>query len=309
MDMTVTWLAILFALAIMAALFVAIPIGGLVLIASPEARAMCRRGFKLLAPVALALLVIGLFFGSTTVKVYQNEPATVVYEDEAKLMALLKANNEDSKPATISASPATGADHEPATDAVSITQFVGSSSAGQTVEQLPEWVHAPPVIDPAEQTELFTIRSSRYAGIEEAEADLLGHLRPRLAGYLRDGGYAIDASKITEQHLRQARIVKQRVVEQFDLEIGAHVEPVYQATWQVSLRPSIRDAIGRDYRLAVKQDRLWQVALAGGLLTLLFGTWAAYFRIDDNTGGRYRSRLRAAAIAASATGVAGLFLA
>jgi membrane protein implicated in regulation of membrane protease activity len=190
---------------------------------------------------------------------------------------------------------------------VKITLFEGQTETGLPVHEVPEWVQAPEQVDRDRDTERFVLRSSRYAEIDEAEAELLGRLAPRAAEYLARGGIALSPEQITREELRRAAVLTRRLQEQFHVEVGAFNPPVYRVTWEVSLRPSVRESLGAAQRIAERHRRLWNLGGGFGLATLLLGTLAAYFRIDAATQGRYRSRLKAAsgvvAAAAAATGL------
>ncbi|MCA9053058.1 MAG: hypothetical protein KDA75_04440 [Planctomycetaceae bacterium] len=307
-----TWfLLALMLLALFVTLFVAVPIGGLVLLASPEARGACRRGFSRVAPVAAVLvLVVILLGGSLTVVRTTTVPRAAVVDSTqiGRHGELLQATSATSLESDLHGSHAED-DRRADSSASQITVFTGETAAGRIVTELPDWVAAPMDINHDADTELFVLQSARYASVEEADSELLGHVSPQVAAYLSADGIQIEPGRLTLDALRRAHVRLQRVVEQFDVEVGAFVEPVYRVTWQVSLRPAIRETLGADYRLAQRDQRLWQLGIAGGLLTLLFGTWAAYFRIDDHTGGRHRARLRAAAVAATIASSAVVFLA
>jgi hypothetical protein len=218
-------------------------------------------------------------------------------------------SGEPINPVETSEAPAPDAASINASTPVAITQFVGESRLGQAVTELPEWVAADRQTDVSADTETFVLRSLRYSSVAEADDQLLRNLQPYLHAYLLRGGVSIDVTRLTLADIQRAHLRIARVVEQFDQPLKSSVEPVYRVAWQVSLRPVVRDALGAEYRLAVRDQRLWQLGLGAGLLTLLFGTWAAYFRIDDQTQGRYRGRLQLAAAGATLAQMAVLFVA
>jgi hypothetical protein len=85
---------------------------------------------------------------------------------------------------------------------------------------------------------------------------------------------------------------------------------MYRVYWQVQSTPAVRDFFLASWRSRAQEQRLVQAGIGFGLLTLLFGSAAGYYRLDNATGGRYRGRLRLAAAAiAVAGGVATALLA
>lgn len=184
----------------------------------------------------------------------------------------------------------------------------GELEPSAPITKLPEWVSALPEIDPQADTERFVLSSERWSTVEEGEQELLELLRPRLAAYLERGGITVDLSKWTMEDLNRSHVRTASVVEQFELPVKSFVEKMHRVSWQISFRPLVRDSISQTYRVAVQRDRLWDVGIGAGLLTLLFGTWGAYFRIDDSTQGRYRGKLQLAATAASLAGLSGLLV-
>ena len=202
--------------------------------------------------------------------------------------------------------PETTLDSAPtdATQPVAITSFDANSDVAQTVDTLPAWVSAWKLVPDSHLTEQLVLTSRRYSSVEEAEQELLATLRPRLGAYLRRHATSVDPARITLADVRRTEAILGRVHEQFLVDLGSSQEPVYRVTWQVWLRPSVRDTFAADDRLAERDERLWQLGLGAGLLTLLFGAWAAYFRIDDQTQGRYRGRLKLAAIGTTLAGAA-----
>ncbi len=76
----------------------------------------------------------------------------------------------------------------------------------------------------------------------------------------------------------------------------------YTAYEQVELSPSVRKQILPLWRNQIVEKRIWALGGLAGLLTLTFGTLAAYFRLDQRTSGVYRRRLKLAAVSVIAAG-------
>jgi hypothetical protein len=77
---------------------------------------------------------------------------------------------------------------------------------------------------------------------------------------------------------------------------------VYRAYQQVELSPAVRKKILPLWRNQIVEKRIWALGGLAGLLTLTFGTLAAYFRLDQRTSGLYRRRLKLAAVSVIAAG-------
>jgi hypothetical protein len=77
---------------------------------------------------------------------------------------------------------------------------------------------------------------------------------------------------------------------------------VYRAYEQVELSPIVRKKILPLWRNQIVEKRIWALGGLAGLLTLTFGTMAAYFRLDQRTAGLYRRRLKLAAVSVIAAG-------
>lgn len=77
---------------------------------------------------------------------------------------------------------------------------------------------------------------------------------------------------------------------------------VYRAYEQVELSPAVRKKILPLWRDQIVEKRIWALGGLAGLLTLTFGTLAAYFRLDQRTSGLYRRRLKLAAVSVIAAG-------
>ncbi len=288
-----TWAFLGIAVLALFALLCAVPIGVFVLLTSPEARYSMKRFLSRLAPVGLAGLLLALLLGPTRDVVHPQAPS-VESLAIASPVSLQSHRDEHDLGDVI---PESG---EPAdaTRPVTITNFAPGSETGRTVPELPAWVKSWGEEHPPGDVEQFVLVSRRYADAAEAEGELLAALQPRLNDYLQRGGLP-GVGLLTMAMVRNSQAVQARAEEQFLVDLGSTQEPVYRVTWQVLLQPSVREAIGNDYRLAVRNVRLWQLGVGMSLATLMLGAWAGYFRINDATQGRYRGRLKLAAIGAS----------
>lgn len=306
-------LFVLIGLAFVVVMIVAVPVGLVAMATSPDVQRTVRRAGVAILPLAVIGAGLLAVLSTAPVRVEQHPPpqevampqqliseVPVVLAETPAIASATKTGNESST---------TSSPLSDSTQPVAITSFDANSDVPQTVDTLPAWVSAWKNLPDSHLTEQLVLTSRRYASVEEAEQELLATLRPRLGAYLRRHAMSVDLALVTPADLRRTEAILGRVHEQFLVDLGSSQEPVYRVTWQVWLRPSVRDAFAADDRLAERDERLLQLGLGAGLLTLLFGTWAAYFRIDDRTQGRYRGRLKAAAIASTLAGAAVTLLA
>ncbi len=289
-------------------------------------RGRCGRGLRAFAPVILVAVV--LIFALRTVRMPSQADRKVGQHELSVQQSLADSQSEQeladaavrrqqltsqaASPRLVNAgdvsttSPERDAAVEPRP--VKITLLEGGRSV--EVREVPAWVQDPERVDRDRDTERFVLRSGRYAEVEEAETELLERLAPRAVEYLARGGVGLAPEQLTVEEVRGGGVLTRRLHEQFEVEVGAFTQPVYRVTWEVSLRPSVRESLGAVQRIAERNRRLWELGGAFGLATLLLGTWAAYFRIDDATQGRYRRRLRVAAgTIAAAAALTGLLIA
>jgi hypothetical protein len=83
---------------------------------------------------------------------------------------------------------------------------------------------------------------------------------------------------------------------------GGNPYTLYRAYDQVELSQAVRKKILPTWRNQIVEKRIWALGGLAGLLTLTFGTMAAYFRLDQRTSGLYRRRLKLAAVSVIAAG-------
>jgi hypothetical protein len=105
--------------------------------------------------------------------------------------------------------------------------------------------------------------------------------------------------------------VRRTHVERIDRKTRSTGTPfhVYRAHNQVELSPAVRNALFPLWKEQIVARRLSALGGLAGLLTLCFGTVAAYFRLDERTAGHYRRRLKLAAVSlVSAGGLAAAWL-
>ena len=134
------------------------------------------------------------------------------------------------------------------------------------------------------------VAAGRTAVVERLRTDFYA-VHPQATGWEPPASIAGDA-------------VRRSFVEKVDRKTVSSGTPfsVYRAYEQVELSPSVRKKILPQWRNQIVEKRIWALGGLAGLLTLTFGTLAAYFRLDQRTAGVYRRRLKLAAVSVIAAG-------
>lgn len=157
----------------------------------------------------------------------------------------------------------------------------------------------------------FCLSSERYATLEEAEYALtrqaLGHVRavcthetPDIAEWLSRRSLSDPQFLIDLVNQYGVKDLAGETMD-WDFKIGT-TGKMYRAHLWFSFSPELRDALRRRWEAETAERRLILLGSLLGLVTLMLGTAAGYFRLDDATGGAFRGRLKLAALAVVAAG-------
>ncbi len=201
-------------------------------------------------------------------------------------------------------SPEPQVDNPPAAE---IVAYIGSIPMGQRLTELPAWVtENSNGIDSLPRT----YSSGLWVTAEEADQELLRTVAPELQQYFWSEYPAAAGWSPAPELIIPSGAVGRRCYETVPVQFGEHTETMHRAHWQVARTPEVARYFFDNWRpLAVQQRLVWAGA-AVGLLTLIFGTLGAYYRLNAATGGRYRGRLRFATGAVCiAGGLAAILLA
>ncbi len=178
-----------------------------------------------------------------------------------------------------------------------------SPSADVAGEKLPDWAKTD-IVD--ESNRKLVVVQGGFAGTQsEAEHDTLEAARLVLGdaiqrAYPKVGKWLPPAESVREVAVRLTYVEK---IPRKTLSSGTPFI-VYRAYKQVELSPAVYSQLLSSWKEEVVPRRLEALAGFAALLTLTFATGAAYFRLDDRTQGRYRGRLKVAAVAVIGAGVA-----
>jgi hypothetical protein len=178
-----------------------------------------------------------------------------------------------------------------------------AASADSVGEKLPEWTKTENV---DEGSRKLVVVAGGFAGSEkEAEQDALEAARSVVGKAIQQadpkvGEWLPSAEAVREDAVRHTFVEK---IHRKTVSTGTPFI-VYRAYHQVELSPTVFDQLVSNWRNEVLPGRLEALGGIVALLTLTFATGAAYFRLDERTHGRYRGRLKLAAVAIISAGVA-----
>jgi hypothetical protein len=149
---------------------------------------------------------------------------------------------------------------------------------------------------------VFVVSSQRFATLDEAEQQVTGEVVARLRQHFhQEMPYRGDW--VPPVALAQAHAVRQIAGEEIDQDFGNGIKgKMYRVHVQLELSPELRNAFYAAWREQVVGRRLLVIGSLFGLMTLMLGTAACFFRLDELSGGRSRKRLQFAAAALIASG-------
>jgi hypothetical protein len=168
-------------------------------------------------------------------------------------------------------------------------------------QKLPDWASKEVVEDG--NSRLVVVRTEVWATPEVAEERALAAATDLVADGL--GKYYPEARDwLPPENLVRSEAVRNVYIEPENHKTTTSGTPfrVYRAYYQVELSPKVWASLIPVWKEAVVGRRLWALGGFAGLLTLTFATLAAYFRLDERSAGRYRGRLKLAAVSIIAAG-------
>lgn len=166
----------------------------------------------------------------------------------------------------------------------------------------PKWGTADNIVN---GRELIPLDSQRFATLAEAESQItelaLARVREQ---YQRDYPLLWERGTSAELvGLVDRYAVKDFVGEVLDKDFGNGIKgKMYRAHLRLDFSPEFRDGLQQTWRGKAVSQRLVALGSVLGLATLMLGTAAVYFRLDDATQGAYRRRLKLAAVAMISAG-------
>jgi hypothetical protein len=169
-------------------------------------------------------------------------------------------------------------------------------SARSTVAEPPEWSKTAQE-QPAPPESERVISSGKFASLEEAEQDVTNKALQLLDSRFREE-LKSDARLTVDLIDRYAvnDLVVERFEKQFDLTDGRQLSaPMYVAHLKLELAPGLRDAVYANWASELVNRRITTLGGMTALVTLMLGTAAVYFRLNEATGGAHQRRLKFAA--------------
>jgi hypothetical protein len=170
-------------------------------------------------------------------------------------------------------------------------------------EKLPEWAKTEIVDDGGRK---LVVVPGGFAGSQkEAEHNALEAARLVVGDAIQHADPKVGTWLPSAESVRQVALLH-TFVEKIHRKTVSTGTPfiVYRAYHQVELSPRVFDLLVANWKHEVLPGRLEALGGLVALLTLTFATGAAYFRLDDRTQGRYRGRLKLAAVAVIGAGAA-----
>ena len=143
----------------------------------------------------------------------------------------------------------------------------------------------------------FVVLSSRqFATVEEAEAEVADATRERIMTTISRQHGLPQTWTLPDSVLADAQIIPRRHIETISRESGNVTFNVYRVWWEVAFTPEAMEQLEPVWKDQIVTSRLWSLGDLAALLTLLAGAATSYLRLDTLTGGRYRQRLKFAAV-------------
>lgn len=151
------------------------------------------------------------------------------------------------------------------------------------------------------------VKEGQWENSEEAARESVlnevGELVQKDFSRFYPGGSEVPKEAIREHALR-AEAVTHQVFNQTSKPFT-----MYKVYWQVELSPEVREQLSESWKADVGVRRAWLFGGIFALLTLMAGTFAAYFHLDKRSKGAHRFRLKLAAAAMMTAGSLGLLAA
>jgi hypothetical protein len=205
--------------------------------------------------------------------------------------------------ATVAVAPA----QPPIAAVATSTEHAAPSAADPTAtvdsEKLPDWTKTE-IVDEGTR-KLVVVPGGFGTSPKDAEREALEAARIVVGeaiqrAYPKVGDWRPSADAIREDAVRLTFVEK---VHRKTVSSGTPFI-VYRAYQQVELSPAVFSQLISSWKEEVLPHRLEALGGFAALLTLTFATGAAYFRLDERTHGRYRGRLKLAAVTIVSAGVA-----
>jgi hypothetical protein len=245
-----------------------------------------------------------------------DDQAEIVFRQEfERILARLRSDDEgratpipvavqessetpENQPATEPESASSGATDDPDdAGSLNITLFEPGVKVGRPADELPGWTLR---TDESPRLLPRVIQSGQHATVASAEAEALAQLAVQLGEAFAEEHPEAAGWTPPVELVRRIGVVGRRAIQESTVTVGEFTEPVYQAFWEVVPAANLDAQLFAAWRTDALQPRLLLVGGAIGMLTLLFGSLAGYFRAHAALHGKYRNALLwgAAAIAA-----------
>ena len=189
--------------------------------------------------------------------------------------------------------------HESKTDAIST-----SPRYGESVE---EWVKSDDK-KTADGGDLVVVSSDANATLERNSEDNAQGAREsafekaveKIESYYAINNVYYGPIGITKADVEKVR--KREYIEKIPQETSGFQYEMYRVHWQLELNPKLSESLVSRAKQSVSRSRIWTIGSILAACTLLLFGFSSYLRLDTQTEGRYRNRLKFAAISFMAVG-------
>jgi hypothetical protein len=163
----------------------------------------------------------------------------------------------------------------------------------------PKWTSG---VQTTDGRELICRSSQRFATLIEAEEQITTEALTLVKEHYKNE-YPLAGDWQVPVELVNRYGVKDLVGEVMDKDFGnGFKDKMYRAHLRLDYSPELQNALHVSWRGQTARHRLLILGSIFGLVTLMLGTSAGYFKLDDATDGAYRRRLKLAAAALISAG-------
>ena len=157
----------------------------------------------------------------------------------------------------------------------------------------PDWIQRGSFDDG--RTAVLVVKGNFADSRESAEASMLEAAASAIQARIRseDPEAALGQWNIPPEIIDR-HAVRLRHFEVERTEVSQQFIDMHRVTAQVSLTPEFRQELQQIWKPQIVGNRILLLGIGVGLVTLFIVTFAAYFHVDQRTGGRIRGRLRLA---------------
>lgn len=151
-----------------------------------------------------------------------------------------------------------------------------------------------------DEESLVVVSSSQHANLDDAREDVFKKAVKQIVAY-----YAVDKKYygpigITLKDVEKVR--EKEYTEIISYKTSENEFEMIRLHWQIALTPELRESLVSRAKESASKSRIWTLGSILATCTLLLFGFSSYLRLDTQTQGRYRNRLKFAAVSFMAVG-------